>query len=245
MSITGVDKQMASVPELMKSVINQESKKWPSILDAENKEIQALVVKAFDASEIIRCIKIQVQENISESNAKYLFVWYESELGRKITKAEENASTTAGYQEMMKNAQILLADKKRVVLANQIENLINTTDMALQMQENTGVAIVIATAALMNPGQALNIQAVRTQMAARFEKTRASVRQMIILSFVYSYKDIGITSIEKYISFLEKPSTRDFNKHMMYGIQYAFNQSINKMAAALAPLMKQRAENGK
>ncbi len=233
-ALSGLDKQVAELPGMVRAGVEQARQQGSPIPDAEFNEVMSSIVSAFQPSVILSTIGMEIKNNISESEAKDLLAWYESDLGRRITKAEENASTPAAYQEMIKNAQILLADEKRVESAKKLDSLLNATGMAMQLQENAGVAVFTAISTVKNPGQPVNMEAFMAQMTAQEPQIRANIEQLVVLSFVYSYKDIDIASIEKYIIFLERPNTKKFNDSVLKGMKYAFNQSVEIMAKSLA-----------
>ncbi len=114
--------------------------------------------------------------------------------------------------------------------------------MTMQLQENTAIAIFTAISTAMNPGQPVNVNAFKAQLSAQEQQMRANAEQPVIVSYVYTYKDIEITSIEKYIQFLERSNTRKFNDSIIIGMKYALNQSINEMANSLVLVFNKYAE---
>lgn len=238
MALSGLNKQIAEFPGMVRAGAEQTRQQGSPISDTEFGEVRRSMEAAFQPSEIISTIGIEIKNNISESEAKDLLAWYESDLGRMITKAEENASTPAAYQEMIKEAQSLLADEKRVKFAKKIDSILNATDMAMQLQENTAVAVFTAISTVMNPDQPVNTGAFKAQMSAQEQQMRSNIEQLVIVSFVYSYKDIDMASIKKYVKFLERSNTRKFNDSVIKGTKYALNQSIDKMAKSLAVVFK-------
>lgn len=242
MAFSGLNKQVAQLPGMVRVGVEQARQQGSPIPDAEFVEMQRLIEGAFQPSGILSAIGIEIKNNISESEAKDLLGWYESGLGRRITKAEENASTPAAYQEMIREAQSLLSDEKRVKFAKKIDSLVNATDMTMQLQEKVGVAVFTAISTVMNPDQQVNIGPFEAQMSAQEQQVRANIEQLVIVSFVYCYKDIDMGSIEKYIKFLERSSTRKFNDSVIKGMNHALNQSIDKMAKSLAVVFKKYRE---
>ena len=238
MALSGINKEIAELPGMIIAGIEQAKQQGAPISDAAFGEMQEPMKSVFRPSEILNIIGKEIRNNISESEAKDLLAWYESDLGRVITKAEENASTPAAYQEMIKKAQSLLADEQGVNIAKRIDMLLNATDMAMQLQENAGIAVSSVISTIMNPSQSINIEDFKTQMFAQEQQSRKKIEQLVILFFVYSYKDINKANIEKYIKFLERPNTKKFNNSVAKGMEYAFNHSIDTMAKSLADAFK-------
>lgn len=136
---------------------------------------------------------------------------------------------------MLGLAQSLLQDAERVSLANKIEELVNATDMLMALQEKVQISVITAISTVMNPGNSANeIKAFKSQISAQLQQMRAQMEQIVILSYVYSYKDLALEDLEQYIRFLNNPVTMKFNDSVMQGIQDSLNQSIEKMASSLA-----------
>lgn len=238
MALSGLNKQVAQFPAMVGAGMAQARQQGSAIPDAEFSEMLKSVKSAFEPSAFLKVISKEIKSNLSESDAKNLLVWYKSSLGRKITKAEEAASTPAGYQQMIKEAQSLLANTKRVGLAKEIDSLINMTDMSMQLQEDSGIAVYTAISSVKNPGKPVNVKPYVDQVSAQKQQMRAQVEQLVLLSFVYGYKDLDIASIKKYISFLKEPNTKKFNDSVIKSMTIAFNLAINKMAKSLAMTFK-------
>lgn len=242
MALSGLNKQVASLPEMVGAGVAQARQQGAPIPDAEFAEVKKSIVSAFKPSVMISAVGKEIKNNVTESGAKKLLVWYKSSLGKKITKAEEDASTAAAYQQMMKEAQTLLADKKRVKIAQELDRLVNATDMAMQLQESSGVAVYTAVTSALNPGKPVNIEPYLNQVKAQQQQMRANIQQLVMVSFVYSYKTIKIAEMQKYLKFLKRPHTKKFNDSVIKGMNSAFNQSISKMAKSLAQTFKKYAK---
>ncbi|MBI5206077.1 MAG: DUF2059 domain-containing protein [Nitrospirae bacterium] len=242
MTLSGLHKQVAEFPGMVRAGVEQAKQQGSPIPDAEFDKITRSIESAFQPSEILSTIGIELKNSISESEAKGLLAWYESDLGRKITKAEEDASTPAAYQKMIKEAQSLLVDKKRVEIAKKLDGLLNSTDMVMQIQENAGIAVFTAISKAMNPDQPVHIEAFKSQMLAQKQQMRANIEQLVIVTYVYSYKDIDIDSLKKYVEFNERPNTRRFNNSVIKGMKHALNKAIDKMATSLAVTFKKQTQ---
>ncbi len=242
MALSGLNKQVAEFPGMVQAGVEQARQQGLEIPDAEFDEVVRSIEGAFQPSEILSTIGMEVKNSISESEAEHLISWYESDLGKKITKAEEDASTPAAFKEMIAEAQSLLADQQRVGIANKLDGLLNATDMTMQIQEDTGVAVFTAISKVMDPEKPVPVEAFKSQMSAQEQQIKANIKQLVIVSFVYSYKDIDIDALEKYIAFNERTNTRKFNDSVIKGMKYALNKAIDKMATSMAVTFKKHAE---
>lgn len=243
MVLSGINKQVGEFPGMVRAGVAQARKQGAPIPEKEFAEVSKIIEGAFNPSAILKGIGREIKKNVSEADAQDLMAWYKSDLGRRITKTEEKAATPAAYEQMTKQAKSLLADKKRLKLAKQLESLLKATEMTMQLQENTGIAVFTAISSILNPGKAVNLKPYKYQLAQQKPQMRASVEQLVLLSFVFSYKDIDIPSVKKYINFNKRPATKRFNESGIKGMTSALNQSIDKMATSLAVAYKKRAKS--
>jgi hypothetical protein len=234
---SGLAKQVIEIPGMVLSGMDQARKGNASITDSEYTAMKTAVGEAFNPADTIRHITTALQANLSQSDADQLLSWYESELGKKITKAEVDASTPDALNEMMANAQALFSDEVRVNLAMQIEELINTTDLMVQMQQKTGIAVFTAMSTALNPDQPVDMTQLKNQMKAQEQQMKENYYQLAILSFIYSYRTIEPQNIETYLAFLSEEDTKKFNAVVMQGFQESFSLSISKMAESLSAIM--------
>lgn len=234
MDLSGLDKQVVELPGMVMAGVQSASEEGAPISGAALTVMQEKVDAAFNPVVVREGIGSEIKNRISESDARELIVWYESELGRRVTREEEQASTPAAYQEMIGQAQPLLGDQQRVAIAQRINKLVNGTEMAMELQTNTGVAVFSAVSKALNPGEAIDIDGFRAMMAEQEPQIRQSIEQLLTLSFVYTYRNIDVAELEQYLAFLERPITMKFNDAGMTGMKTALNQSIQTMAESLA-----------
>ena len=233
--LSGIDKQVSQYPAGINAGIEQANEQAQKKLsDVELKEMKKAVSDAFQASAILNTLRVNIKQNISEADAKEVLKWYESDLGKKITKVEEEASTPAAYKEMQKEAKTLAADKERVAFAVKIDDLLHISDMMVELLENTQIAVIVAISKTQYPDRDVNVNTLKTQFAPYKQQVKAKYRQIGILSMVYTYKTISIKDLNKYLRFLERQNTMKFNKSIILGFKEAFNESIEKMANSLA-----------
>jgi hypothetical protein len=245
MQLSGLNKQMAEVPGVILAGFEQASRQGSPVQDGEMQEMKETIVSAFQPSVILAAVAAEVRKGVSEADAREMLGWYESELGRKITKAEELASTPAAYEEMQREARSLLADEQRVGYARKIDALAKMTDMTMRLQEYTGVAVFTAVEKTRMPDFPVQLASLKAQWAIQEPRIRESVEQLVTASFVYSYRTIAGGDIEKYIGFMERPVTIRFNESVVRGLERAFNQCTDSMAKGLARVARKYQGNGK
>ena len=208
--------------------------------EVEYNAILLSIEKSLLPTEILAEIRGELKKSISESQANEMLVWYESDLGKKITLAEEKSTSAEAYKKMVQEAQSLLADSERVEIAKRFDTLLGVTDMTIEIQKYTGIAVYCAIMSVMQPELPLNIEQIRAQVSSMGAQNNATIQQMIILSFVYSYQSIDKGELRKYEVFLANDSTAKFNKIVMSSMYNGFERSILNMADALAIIYRDK-----
>lgn len=193
-----------------------------------------IVDKTFEPSEIIKNINTEVKSKISNKDIKSLLKWYESDLGKKITKVEEDSSTAEAYEQMIRDARVIMQDKKKVFFAKRVDKLLNVTSMVAELQKNTAIAVYSST----NRPTKSEMAIFRSQLLSQRQHIEANSHQMVILSFAYSYRDIDEKDLNKYMNFLKQSSTKKFNDAAMSGIVKSLNKSVLDMANSFANITK-------
>ena len=246
MALSGLNKQVSDLPNQVIAGAEASRQQDPSdIPDAVFNDLKKSIEKAFRPSEFLQAISMEIKKNLSEAEARSLLNWYESDIGRKITKAEEDASTPAAHEEIMRNASFLIGDHERVALAERMESVLHSTDMLMQIDEKMAIAVFTALSAIAEPGQFEDMNTFKAKLSEQTQGNRSRIREMIIISGVYNYKDIDIASIEKYDKFLERADAKKFNNAAMKGMEKAFMQSTDKMTKLFVADFKKYIEKNK
>jgi hypothetical protein len=240
LDLSGLTMQVNQFPDLIKAGVERAKYEGTPIPDDEYNLLLNSVDDSILSSEIIEGIRSSLKKSIDEKDVKNLFAWYKSELGREITQAEESATTPAAYQQMMQSARSLLANKERIAFANRLDTLLGATDMTMDIQEQSNIAIYSAIMTAMRPNIPLNLEPLKVQMDATREQMYAGIKQMVNISFVYTYQNIEKENLTKYESFLDEPSTMKFNKIIKKGLKRELKVSVSKWAETLAMLYKSK-----
>lgn len=233
MNLSGLNKQVSDIPAGVVAGVQQARQQGAPLSDEQVARLEKTIAISFQTQKIKSTISRQLKSALNEAEAQELLGWYKSDIGKKITKAEEKASEEAAYQEMVSQAQTLLADKERVKLAQRMDSLVKATELTLDIQKNAGTAVVVAISKAMNPEQPVDIKAIEKSMAAEEQNIRQQMEQLVTLALVYNYKDISIPEINKYIEFLQKPSTQKFNAQAVAGFKTALKESVNSLATSV------------
>ena len=239
MDVSGINKQVAELPSMLQAGLQQgrqqQQQKLPEQLFTAIVDASA---KAFDPKPFLAHIGNEIRVGITEGDAITLIRWYETPLGKEIVATEVAASNPTALQDMLANAQTLMADDEMMAKARKIDRLVGATDMVIELQSKIALATFTAGATAQNPGQKVDIAGFKKQMNAQSQQIRTNSEMTILLSFVYTYKDLDPVKLDKYIAFLTTPEMQKANASVQNGMTAAFIKSINHMAKELKSTLR-------
>lgn len=244
LDLSGVNQQVAMIPEMIKGGARQaqeeaeSSGKAAPLSKQDYKELQDIFGEAFQPGTLLQAVAAAVSRNVSEADAKQVLAWLESDVGRKITQAEVDATNDEARGNMMNDAGALMADKERVELARKLDQLQHTTDDAITIEAQMATVMYVSVSKRLRPDQAVDEKAFRKQVMAGID--RANVEQATLTSFVYTYRNIDIPSLKKYIAFLEQPAARRFNDSLSTGLMEGMNKCTENAAEKVAAAARKK-----
>lgn len=241
MEISGLNKQVAELPGMVEAGLQQAQQQQQGMPEELFTEIVRASTKAFEPNRFRAYISNEIRTGITENEAMKLIAWYETALGKEITAAEINASKPDAYLEMLANTEALMAETELIAKARKIDNLVGATDLAMEIQTKTAIAVYAAVVMAKNPGQKVDIAGFKNQLNAQKEQMRANAESLVLLSLVFTYKDIDPAKIDKYIAFLGTAEVQRANASILKGTSAAFVKSINNMAKSLRIALRKQA----
>lgn len=240
--LSGLDRQFDGIPGLIEVVLNQaqadaikEGKK--PIPENEFFNLKQALMHAFKPEIIVKKIKKDLKKELSIDDVDDLMRWYESDLGKKITSEETKASRPEAYLDMMNNIESLTKDQARINIAFDIEEQVDAVGIATTMQKKTLLGIYTAIFSRHDPSS-FDVRLVKTMIDAQEKSIRSQAEQTVILSYVYSYRNISLDEQEKYVNFLKRTTSRKFIKVVKNGL----NLGLNKITENLKIILKRMME---
>lgn len=239
LDLSGITKQVNQAPSYIKLGIDQFNAQSSGTMPASDyAEITSSFEKVFVPSEMLKEVRAALQKSINEKEAKKLLVWYESKLGKEITKAEEDASSAESYQDMQALAASLLADKNRVDFANRLDLLVGGTDSTFEHQKRSIITAYSINMAVNQPDTPIDLQNINANIESQKDIMRAMIKEAVIISFLYSYRNISLDKLNKYENFLKKDTTLKFNNAVRDALIQVLEKSQEGWFHELAKLKK-------
>ena len=237
---SGITAQVSQFPQLIKQGLNSAARPSQKIPDSVINLMSSTVDDSILASDILEAIKLSIKHSLTQDQALQLLRWYQADLGTKITLAELNASSKSAFKEIIKESKSLLLNTKLVDFAKRIDTLYAVTDSTMDMQNISGAGIYMVVMTALRPSNRASIAQYNTYLNASRKQLRAAIEQVIILSFVYSYKDLSAQQLSDYEVFLTRKATIKFHRSVVSSMNTQMSISVAKWADNLMLILRQQ-----
>jgi hypothetical protein len=95
----------------------------------------------------------------------------------------------------------------------------------------------------VRPDKPVDLEPLKAKMKAERAQTREALKDMVLLSLVYSYKDLDIEKLKKYEDFLRDPVTKKFAKTTMKSLNSALKSAVSKIMEAMVKMVNDKTQN--
>lgn len=200
---SGLDGLINQYPEIVKTSLRQKIKGAgvPSVMtEAFNQRIDG----AFDQVEIKGLVTKRIAESLSTEDMKSVLDWYGSPIGQKIQAAELSEMTEQEYARLDSQLDQLFMQYS----GTDREDLFIAFDSATRATESmldSAVAVELAMAATLTSvfkGPDLpDFTELRNIVERRRGALRGHIGQQVYLNYLYTYRDLTDSELERYIAF--------------------------------------------
>ncbi|MEM9398353.1 MAG: DUF2059 domain-containing protein [Pseudomonadota bacterium] len=240
-SACGLSVQLAQMPELVKAGVQQGADQGVAFTEQEMEQVLAGVDEHFIPERMQAEMTSTIRPLLSAGEIEELLAWYRSPLGRQITQLEEQASSAEALAAIMERADELLKDEKRVAIAKELDKAMGATDISLEMQKSTALAVFAAMAKKMAPGNAVNLEGYAKQIDAMSPQLRAGTEQLVVLSFVYTYENVDDENLNRYQRTLANPVFQKFNEALGDALVDSMAKSVTLWVEELPAILDPQA----
>ena len=235
MTKSGVNKQVEQLPSMMLYSLDQayEESKSPLPPGAYEK-LKEAVASSFSADSILASIEQKIDDGLNKYDIEAILQWLESPLGVEITKLEESASSASAYESMKLMKEGLLKDAARVEKIKKLDAAIKGTESSLDLAINTQIAVASAMAAVLAPEDPTVLdQIIKGSMAGR-KQMESSVKDMTLVSFLYTYRTLKDDEIDRYTKFLSSDLGRRYVEVMKDGLDTGLLRASRDLGKSFA-----------
>lgn len=230
LDVSGLRVQLTNVLYISRAAV-LESLAQIGVGPATLRVLQRRVAEVLSPEAFLAAVASELQSTFAAGEIEELLAWFESDLGRKITAAEENASAVDAQLDMLLQAETLVQDAERTAVVRRMLEVVRGTDLAVAQASNLMLLTIAAGWGIEHAGVPFNLTGLRVYVLPAFEESiRQSVEESTLLAYLYTYRDIDLSDLEQYTAFLETPVSLKLND----ALDRALNRQYELAALALA-----------
>jgi hypothetical protein len=236
MEASGLKRQIAELPSGI--LLGLEQQPMPKeVRDA----LKIVMKKAYSADSIERKVATTMRERLDEKAIGEALDWLQSDLGKKITKLEEAASSPEGYEAIQAYGEQLQRKPppdRRLKLAQEIDAATHATDIAVTIIEAGELAVALGLDAILPPDEQRGLE----KLLAELERDRPGLtdgmRDLNIVGFLYTYHPLSDEEVARYLQFLKSAAGVKYQEAATAGLKEALLQSAAETARLLPAALK-------
>ncbi len=228
--ISGLELQVSQMPAVLQAAGSQAA--GQNLPQGTTIDLQRILGELLTAEGMFTLIRKRLRADFSEEEAATLFRWLESPLGRKLTIAEEEASTPAAMRDMQRRAAALMLSEQRVAYANEIMQLFDN-EMMIEVEDKMYLEVFHTVSHVQAPNSKADDRSLRRLLDESRAQRLANMEDMIRLSLIYTYKKFDYNEIEAYIGYLKTPESMKLNRIVEESMRDEMSVGAERFAAAL------------
>jgi len=176
----------------------------------------------------------EVSQVLTEAEGEFLIAWYESNLGNRLARAEEFASSPEGMAEMQVMSEKIVADVSRMEMASRLAEASGVIDKGMKTQNSIMLAIQVAASKLLSPNEPIVIETLRQALNEQQPRIALYVEQSILTGLAYTFRDFNEDELSAYIEMLKQPAMQKYNNSGLKGTENALEYATKMMASSFS-----------
>ncbi len=246
---SGMEKQLRQLPSLIQTLFDQsvaqdeQARKLPKeVLSA----MRASVPEAFAPEKLKEAMLGELTEKLPAQDIGEVLQWLDSPLGKKCTQLEETASTPEAQAEIQQYAARLQGSPptaERLKVLREFDSALKATESAVDIAIHTQVAVAMAIIAAFP----LEQQRPLDDLSREMEKTRpvveATVRSQMLISDLYTYRNLTEADIQLYTEFAKSPAGAKYTSVTTAALKKAVLEGAVKWGKIIGETIKEIKSN--
>ncbi|MBV1952096.1 MAG: hypothetical protein KUG64_07885 [Cycloclasticus sp.] len=212
-----------------------------SLSEQELDEMNKAIDENFSNSSFLHEVTAEIKKSVSEEDAQQLLVWLKSDSWKAITKAVSKDTSTEDEADMLKMyeaPEILMSDQQRTSYVAEIEELTKITELIMNLQVNAQ-SIALETCSCPKDLNHEILQKAKDRLTASLLESTDTMKQSLHMYFMFVYRDINNSELQKYVDFLDQPYSHTLNDAVSKGIRSGYhNANINLQKSWSLPNQK-------
>lgn len=195
----------------------------PALSALDMSRFEAAADKAFAPQAMHATVAAELSRRLSSGDVAELVAWLDSDLGARITREEEEASSPQEAIQDPAQARERLAKvtPARLKALERLVDAVGADQHNFEIAAQMTAAMVYAMAAVQSSDPESAAEAVRARMEARRNVMMGYYRQMALAYAARAYRDFSDAELERYIAFNRMPAAKRFNEASTHGFERA------------------------
>lgn len=192
--------------------------------------VQARVSRVLEPSAFVEAVPSELERDLTAEDVEALLAWFESDVGRRLTAAEERATNVAAALDLMFRIDTLMQDTERVAFMREFTDSINGADGSVRQATYATLLTMAALWDIDHPGTPFNLPAIRVYLRGFQESVRAEMEEQTVISFVYTYREIDRVDLQLYKEFLATPVAKKFSEVFWWALDRQYELAAVELA---------------
>ncbi len=205
--------------------------------------LQSEIDKQPEAAIMLQTIKDHISRHMTSSDIDAVLEWFNSDLGQKITKAEEDASSMEAYSQMREikaGLQSHPPDPFRKQLISNLDQAARMTEYMTRMKMSMVITMTEATPSATSIGNASKEERISQIKSRRGQVQELSSKEVMARS-LFTYRSISDNELEQYIVFYKSEAGKKYVDTVTEALLTAIEDSNKRWAIELGGTMEQNA----
>jgi len=239
MKLSGLEQQIRQIPQQILAGFDKDGKKLPP---QRYTALRRVLSQAYNAQTLEQHVYRRVHRELNHELATKTLGWLCTDLARKITKLEEQASTPQTIQQMEVFAKKLESSppsQQRLGLARRIDLATDATELMLDITESSTFGLAMALDATLPPDQRQGEARVRVQMERQRQKLRETYQELSTVNALFTYQSLNDAEVERYVDFLESEVGTQYTTLANTALKDALYEAGTQVNRGMATLLTQ------
>jgi hypothetical protein len=236
MELSGLTQQIPRLPQAYMTFVDQllvglERKRYP-VSKSLQWHIRQSFVHALTPERLELEIRSRLLSGLAHDTTLATLTWLQSELGKKITAVELNASSAEKSVELatfVLQLQLERPAPERMQLVRRVEEITQGSELATEAWE----AVVATVARAIEAEFAIKDPQRREKLLEYLASERASIKGLFqqgrLLQVLFTYRSLTDEELKRYVEFLEAPTGRDVTRVVNGALQEAAITAIKNI----------------
>ena len=192
-----------------------------------------------DASVMLETIKEHINSHMTSSELDSVLAWFDSDLGRKINKAEEDASSAEAYsqaRQVSAGLQSQPQDPLRKQLISEIDRASHLSEVTTGMKMSMIINMTEA-----RPSASSNRDSYKEEMISQIKDRRGLIQENttreVMARLLFAYRSMSDNELKQYLNFLNSEAGKKYADTIAEALLSAVENSNKQWARNVGDTM--------